>query len=88
MNKMFSCHYSSLSYMQSSLLFTPPVLSSALPSSCHPLIQELQDISTATVAVVNLEYDGSILPVTVSNTHTHTHWTSGRVFFKIVVANL
>uniref|UniRef100_A0A7N6FB02 Protoporphyrinogen oxidase n=1 Tax=Anabas testudineus TaxID=64144 RepID=A0A7N6FB02_ANATE len=40
------------------------VLSSALPSSCHPLIQELQDIFTATVAVVNLEYDGSILPVT------------------------
>ncbi|KAK2815428.1 hypothetical protein Q5P01_025895 [Channa striata] len=39
-------------------------LSSTLPSSCHPLIQELQNISTATVAVVNLEYDGSILPVT------------------------
>ncbi|KAF3691432.1 Protoporphyrinogen oxidase [Channa argus] len=39
-------------------------LSSTLPSSCQPLIQELQNISTATVAVVNLEYDGSILPVT------------------------
>ncbi|XP_071325638.1 protoporphyrinogen oxidase isoform X1 [Trachinotus anak] len=39
-------------------------LSSALPSSCQPLIQELQDISMVTVAVVNLEYDGSILPVT------------------------
>ncbi|KAG7234467.1 hypothetical protein INR49_004765 [Caranx melampygus] len=39
-------------------------LSSALPSSCQPLIQELQSISTVTVAVVNLEYDGSILPVT------------------------
>ncbi|XP_058504191.1 protoporphyrinogen oxidase [Solea solea] len=38
-------------------------LSSALPSSCQPLIQELQDIATVTVAVVNLEYDGSILPV-------------------------
>ncbi|XP_060936611.1 protoporphyrinogen oxidase [Limanda limanda] len=37
-------------------------LSSALPSSCQPLIQELQDIATVTVAVVNLEYDGSILP--------------------------
>jgi len=39
-------------------------LSSALPSSCQPLIQQLQDISTVTVAVVNLEYEGSILPVT------------------------
>ncbi|XP_019946941.2 protoporphyrinogen oxidase [Paralichthys olivaceus] len=38
-------------------------LSSALPSSCQPLIQELQDIAMVTVAVVNLEYDGSILPV-------------------------
>ncbi|XP_029360865.1 protoporphyrinogen oxidase isoform X2 [Echeneis naucrates] len=40
-------------------------LSSTLPSSCQPLIQELQDIATVTVAVVNLEYDGSILPVMV-----------------------
>ncbi|XP_051263284.1 protoporphyrinogen oxidase isoform X2 [Dicentrarchus labrax] len=40
-------------------------LSSALPSSCEPLIQQLQHISTVTVAVVNLEYEGSILPVTV-----------------------
>ncbi|XP_078143493.1 protoporphyrinogen oxidase [Centroberyx gerrardi] len=39
-------------------------LSSALPSSFQPLIQQLQDISTVTVAVVNLEYEGSILPVT------------------------
>ncbi|XP_035528402.1 protoporphyrinogen oxidase [Morone saxatilis] len=39
-------------------------LSSALPSSCEPLIQQLQHISTVTVAVVNLEYEGSILPVT------------------------
>ncbi|XP_038566258.1 protoporphyrinogen oxidase isoform X2 [Micropterus salmoides] len=38
-------------------------LSSALPSSCQPLIQQLQDISTVTVAVVNLEYEGDILPV-------------------------
>uniref|UniRef100_A0A3Q3JPY5 Protoporphyrinogen oxidase n=1 Tax=Monopterus albus TaxID=43700 RepID=A0A3Q3JPY5_MONAL len=38
-------------------------LASSLPPSCQPLIQELQDISTVTVAVVNLEYDGSILPV-------------------------
>lgn len=42
-----------------------PALSSALPSSCEPLIQQLQDISTVTVAVVNLEYEGSILPVMV-----------------------
>uniref|UniRef100_A0A667YEP0 Protoporphyrinogen oxidase n=1 Tax=Myripristis murdjan TaxID=586833 RepID=A0A667YEP0_9TELE len=38
-------------------------LSSALPSSFQHLIQQLQDISTVTVAVVNLEYEGSILPV-------------------------
>lgn len=39
-------------------------LSSALPASCQPLIQQLQDIAMVTVAVVNLEYEGSILPVT------------------------
>ncbi|XP_042346835.1 protoporphyrinogen oxidase isoform X2 [Plectropomus leopardus] len=39
-------------------------LASVLPSSYQPLIQLLQDISTVTVAVVNLEYEGSILPVT------------------------
>ncbi|XP_078109749.1 protoporphyrinogen oxidase [Sander vitreus] len=38
-------------------------LASILPPSCQPLIQLLQDISTVTVAVVNLEYEGSILPV-------------------------
>ncbi|XP_031724547.1 protoporphyrinogen oxidase [Anarrhichthys ocellatus] len=38
-------------------------LSSVLPASCQPLIQLLQDISTVTVAVVNLEYEGSVLPV-------------------------
>ncbi|XP_039905899.1 uncharacterized protein LOC120745246 [Simochromis diagramma] len=38
-------------------------LSSVLPRSCQPLTQQLQDISSVTVAVVNLEYDGSILPV-------------------------
>ncbi|TMS11225.1 Protoporphyrinogen oxidase [Larimichthys crocea] len=38
-------------------------LSSVLPSSCQLLIEHLQDIFTATVAVVNLEYEGSILPV-------------------------
>ncbi|XP_019735518.1 protoporphyrinogen oxidase [Hippocampus comes] len=40
------------------------VLSSVLPSSCQPLIQKLQDISCVTVAVVNLQYEGSVLPVT------------------------
>ncbi|KAK1895446.1 Protoporphyrinogen oxidase [Dissostichus eleginoides] len=39
-------------------------LSSVLPPSCQPLSQLLQDISMVTVAVVNLEYEGSILPVT------------------------
>uniref|UniRef100_A0A8C5DA73 Protoporphyrinogen oxidase n=1 Tax=Gouania willdenowi TaxID=441366 RepID=A0A8C5DA73_GOUWI len=38
-------------------------LSTVLPPSCPQLIQQLQDIAMATVAVVNLEYDGSILPV-------------------------
>lgn len=38
-------------------------LSSILPSSCQPLVQLLQDISTVTVAVVNLEYEGSVLPI-------------------------
>ncbi|KAM9426782.1 protoporphyrinogen oxidase isoform 2-T2 [Pholidichthys leucotaenia] len=38
-------------------------LSSVLPPSCQPLIQQLRDISSVTVALVNLEYDGSILPV-------------------------
>ncbi|MEQ2231015.1 hypothetical protein ILYODFUR_035079 [Ilyodon furcidens] len=39
-------------------------LSYILPPSCQSLIQQLQDISAVTVAVVSLEYDGSILPVT------------------------
>lgn len=38
-------------------------LSSILPSSFQPLIQPLQDIATVTVAVVNLEYEGSVLPI-------------------------
>ncbi|XP_077430924.1 protoporphyrinogen oxidase [Vanacampus margaritifer] len=40
------------------------VLSSVLPSSCQPLIQKLHDISCVTVAVVNLQYEGAVLPVT------------------------
>ncbi|KAM4735948.1 protoporphyrinogen oxidase isoform 1-T1 [Anableps anableps] len=39
-------------------------LSCILPSSCQSLIQQLEDISAVTVAVVSLEYEGSILPVT------------------------
>ncbi|XP_061802128.2 protoporphyrinogen oxidase [Nerophis lumbriciformis] len=39
------------------------VLSGVLPSSCLPLIQQLQDISSVTVAVVNLQYEGCVLPV-------------------------
>ncbi|KAI4811941.1 hypothetical protein KUCAC02_014803 [Chaenocephalus aceratus] len=39
-------------------------LASILPPSCQSLSQLLQDISMVTVAVVNLEYEGSILPVT------------------------
>ncbi|XP_068426267.1 protoporphyrinogen oxidase isoform X2 [Clinocottus analis] len=35
------------------------------PSSCRPLVQLLQHISTVTVAVVNLEYEGAVLPVAV-----------------------
>ncbi|XP_008296953.1 protoporphyrinogen oxidase [Stegastes partitus] len=38
-------------------------LSSVLPPSCQPLIQQLQDVSSVTVAVINLEYEGSVLPV-------------------------
>ncbi|KAI3361571.1 hypothetical protein L3Q82_013720, partial [Scortum barcoo] len=45
------------------MILSEKSLSSALPSSCQPLIQQLQDISTVTVAVVNLEYEGSVLPV-------------------------
>ncbi|XP_076010052.1 protoporphyrinogen oxidase [Genypterus blacodes] len=39
-------------------------LASVLPSNCQPLIKQLHDISTVTVAVVNLEYEGFVLPVT------------------------
>ncbi|KAM8846466.1 protoporphyrinogen oxidase [Synchiropus picturatus] len=40
------------------------VLSSVLPASCQSLIQNLQRVTMATVAVVNLQYEGSVLPVT------------------------
>ncbi|XP_030637492.1 protoporphyrinogen oxidase [Chanos chanos] len=39
-------------------------LASALPSAAQPLSELLRGISSVTVAVVNLEYEGSILPVT------------------------
>ncbi|XP_071253041.1 protoporphyrinogen oxidase-like isoform X1 [Salvelinus alpinus] len=39
-------------------------LASALPSAAQPLSQQLLEIATVTVAVVNLEYEGSVLPVT------------------------
>uniref|UniRef100_A0A3B5LM70 Amine oxidase domain-containing protein n=1 Tax=Xiphophorus couchianus TaxID=32473 RepID=A0A3B5LM70_9TELE len=42
----------------------PSALSCILPPSCQGLVQQLQDISTVTVAVASLEYEGSILPVT------------------------
>lgn len=51
------------------------VLASVLPVSCETMIQLLQDISAVTVAVVNLEYDGSILPVKVRLTSEHTQTT-------------
>ncbi|XP_034029826.1 protoporphyrinogen oxidase [Thalassophryne amazonica] len=38
------------------------VLSSVLPSCCQLLIEHLRQISTVTVAVVNLEYEGSVVP--------------------------
>ncbi|TRY99126.1 hypothetical protein DNTS_028332, partial [Danionella cerebrum] len=36
---------------------------SCLPASAHPLSEQLRSIATVTVAVVNLEYEGPILPV-------------------------
>uniref|UniRef100_A0A673XA59 Protoporphyrinogen oxidase n=1 Tax=Salmo trutta TaxID=8032 RepID=A0A673XA59_SALTR len=39
-------------------------LASALLSAAQPLSQQLCEIATVTVAVVNLEYEGSVLPVT------------------------
>ncbi|XP_010883387.2 protoporphyrinogen oxidase [Esox lucius] len=38
-------------------------LASALPSAAQTLSQQLREISTVTVAVVNLEYEGFVLPV-------------------------
>ena len=40
-------------------------LASMLPPTAQPLSQQLREIASVTVAVVNLEYEGSVLPVTV-----------------------
>ncbi|XP_067252453.1 protoporphyrinogen oxidase isoform X1 [Chanodichthys erythropterus] len=39
-------------------------LASVLPPAAHPLSEQLRSIASVTVAVVNLEYEGFILPVT------------------------
>ncbi|XDV40736.1 hypothetical protein PO909_009754 [Leuciscus waleckii] len=39
-------------------------LASVLPPASHPLSEQLRSIASVTVAVVNLEYEGFILPVT------------------------
>lgn len=36
-----------------------------LPPAAQPLTEQLRSIASATVAVVNLEYEGFVLPVTV-----------------------
>uniref|UniRef100_A0A8C5PQP9 Protoporphyrinogen oxidase n=1 Tax=Leptobrachium leishanense TaxID=445787 RepID=A0A8C5PQP9_9ANUR len=41
------------------------VLSQLLPPSAGPMVSNLSQMSSATVAVVNLEYDGEALPVSV-----------------------
>ncbi|XP_056618380.1 protoporphyrinogen oxidase [Triplophysa dalaica] len=40
------------------------VLASVLPPTAQPLTEQLRSIASATVAVVNLEYEGFVLPVT------------------------
>ncbi|XP_012673464.1 protoporphyrinogen oxidase [Clupea harengus] len=39
-------------------------LASMLPPTAQPMSQQLREIASVTVAVVNLEYEGSVLPVT------------------------
>ncbi|NXW88443.1 PPOX oxidase, partial [Alopecoenas beccarii] len=43
----------------------PPALAEVLPADAEPLAQELRRIPAASVAVVNLQYEGVTLPVTV-----------------------
>uniref|UniRef100_A0A9J8D8B9 Protoporphyrinogen oxidase n=1 Tax=Cyprinus carpio carpio TaxID=630221 RepID=A0A9J8D8B9_CYPCA len=45
-------------------VFFLPELASVLPPAAQPLLEELRAIALVTVAVVNLEYEGFILPVT------------------------
>uniref|UniRef100_A0A8C7MHH8 Protoporphyrinogen oxidase n=1 Tax=Oncorhynchus kisutch TaxID=8019 RepID=A0A8C7MHH8_ONCKI len=42
----------------------PAKVPAVLPVDLEPLSQQLREIATVTVAVVNLEYEGSVLPVT------------------------
>lgn len=43
----------------------PPALAEVLPAEAEPLAQELRRIPAVSVAVVNLQYEGVTLPVTV-----------------------
>lgn len=43
----------------------PPALAEVLPAKAEPLAQELRRIPAVSVAVVNLQYEGVTLPVTV-----------------------
>ena len=54
-----------MSLMYRSLLVVSSALASALPPALAPLSKQAQEISYVTVAVVNLEYQGAILPVEV-----------------------
>jgi len=42
-----------------------PALAAVLPAEAEPLAQELRRIPAVSVAVVNLQYEGVALPVTV-----------------------
>uniref|UniRef100_A0A8C5ATJ1 Protoporphyrinogen oxidase n=1 Tax=Gadus morhua TaxID=8049 RepID=A0A8C5ATJ1_GADMO len=52
-----------MSLMYRSLPVVSSALASALPPALAPLSKQAQEISYVTVAVVNLEYQGAILPV-------------------------
>lgn len=58
-------------------------LASALPSAAQPLSQQLLEIATVTVAVVNLEYEGSVLPVTVRTLNENEGICFGR--FSVIL---
>lgn len=44
---------------------SPPALAEVLPAEAEPLARELRRIPAVSVAVVNLQYEGVTLPVTV-----------------------